>query len=105
MREGEQAGSVIIILDGWTEVSVSAQRQEAEGQEAEGQERVVARRGPGDLVGEHGVPPVGLRSATVITVEEVLALVISTEDFAAIISEHPSMHDMVKRQAYDRQTS
>jgi signal-transduction protein with cAMP-binding, CBS, and nucleotidyltransferase domain len=95
MREGEQAGNVMIILDGWTEVSVSA----------EGQERVIARRGPGDLIGEHGAPPVGLRSATVVTVEEVLALVITTEDFAAIISDHPSMHDMVKRQAYDRQTS
>lgn len=95
MREGEQAGSVMIILDGWTEVSI----------DEEGRARVIARRGPGDLIGEHGAPPVGLRSATVITVEEVLALVITTEDFAAMISEHPSMHDMVKRQAYDRQTS
>jgi len=34
----------------------------------------------------------------------IVALVISTEDFAAIISEHPSMDDIVKAQAYDRQT-
>jgi signal-transduction protein with cAMP-binding, CBS, and nucleotidyltransferase domain len=94
MSEGEQAGNVMIILDGWTKILVN------EG----GRERVIARRGPGDLVGEHGAAPGGLRSATVIAVEAVLALVISTEDFAAIISEHPSMNDIVKMQAYDRQT-
>ena len=94
MREGEQAGHVMIILDGWTEVLVSAG----------GRERVIARRGPGDLIGEHGAAPGGLRSATVIVVEPVLALVLSTEDLAAIISEHPSMNDIVKMQAYDRRT-
>jgi signal-transduction protein with cAMP-binding, CBS, and nucleotidyltransferase domain len=94
MREGEQAGNVMIILDGWTTVLVNAA----------GRERIIARRGPGDLIGEHGVPPAGLRSATVIAAEAVLALVISTEDFALIISEHPSMNDIVKMQAYDRRT-
>src|ERR1700751_869211 len=38
MREGEQAGNVMIILDGWTKVLVTAGRRE----------RVIARRGPGD---------------------------------------------------------
>jgi hypothetical protein len=94
MREGEQAGNVMIILAGWTKVLTNAG----------GRERVIARRGPGDLIGEHGAPPTGLRSATVITEETVLALVISTEDFAAIIGEHPSMSDFVKMQAYDRGT-
>jgi signal-transduction protein with cAMP-binding, CBS, and nucleotidyltransferase domain len=94
MREGEQAGNVMIILDGWTTVLVNAG----------GRERIVATRGPGDLLGERGVPPAGLRSATVIAAEAVLALVISTEDFAVIISEHPSMNDIVKMQAYDRRT-
>jgi CRP-like cAMP-binding protein len=92
MREGEQAGNVMIILDGWTTVSVGAG----------GRERVIARRGPGDLIGEQGAARDGLRSATVVVVEEVLALVISTEDFAAIISEHPGMNDIVKQQKYDR---
>lgn len=94
MREGEQAGNVMIILDGWTEVLVHE----------EGRERVIARRGPGDLIGEHGAAPGGLRSATVIAMEAVLALVVGTEDFAAIIGEHPSMNDIVKMQAYDRRT-
>lgn len=94
MREGERAGNVMIILDGWTKVLVNA----------EGRDREIVRRGPGDLIGEHGAAPGGLRSATVIAAEAVLALVISTDDFAAIISEHPSMHDIVKMQAYDRRT-
>jgi CRP-like cAMP-binding protein len=94
MREGEQADNVIIILDGWTTVSVDARRTE----------RVIARRGPGDLIGEHGVARDGPRSATVVAAEEVLALVISTDDLAAIISEHPSMNDVVKQQKYDRRT-
>jgi len=94
MREGEQADNVMIILDGWTKVLINAG----------GRERVIARRGPGDLIGEHGATLGGLRSATVIAVDAVLALVVSTEDFAAIISEHPSMNDIVKMQAYDRRT-
>jgi CRP-like cAMP-binding protein len=94
MREGEQADNVMIILDGWTTVSVNAG----------GTERVIARRGPGDLIGEHGVSRDGLRSATVVAAEEVLALVISTEDLAAIIGDHPSMNDVVKQQKYDRGT-
>jgi CRP-like cAMP-binding protein len=92
MRQGEQAGNAMIILDGWTEVFVTAGETE----------RVIARRGPGDLIGEHGVARDGLRSATVVAVQAVLALVISTEDFTAVISEHPSMNDLVKMQAYDR---
>jgi CRP-like cAMP-binding protein len=94
MREGEQADNVVVILDGRTKVLVSAG----------GRERVIVRRGPGDLIGEHGAGPGGLRSATVIAEEAVLAPVISSEDLAAIISEHPGMNDIVKRQAYDRGT-
>jgi CRP-like cAMP-binding protein len=47
MREGERAGEVFVILDGWTKVSLDEQ----------GQERVMAERGPGDLVGERGTVP------------------------------------------------
>ena len=94
MHEGEQADTVMIILEGGTEVRVAAR----------GRQLVIARRGPGDLIGEHGVARDGVRSATVVAVEEVLALVVYAEDFAAIISEHPSMSDLVKMQAYDRRT-
>ena len=92
MHEGEPAGSVMVILDGWTKVCVR------EG----GRERVVAERGPGNFVGESGRPPSGVRSATVIAIEPVLALVIKTEDYAAFVGEHFGVPDVVKRHVKDR---
>ena len=92
MREGERAVTVMVILEGRTEVSIGEP----------GRPRVLAQRGPGDLVGERGAPPGGVRSATVVAVETVLALVVKTEDLAVIISEHPDLTDIVKQQVYDR---
>jgi signal-transduction protein with cAMP-binding, CBS, and nucleotidyltransferase domain len=92
MREGEHADNVMVILTGLTKICV----------EENGHERVIAFRGPGDLVGEHGAAPGGVRSATVVAAEEVLALVIRTGDFAAFIAEHPGLPDLVKQHVYDR---
>ena len=92
MHEGEPAGNVMVILDGRTKVCVR------EG----GRERVVAERGPGDFVGESGRPPSGVRSATVIAIEPVLALVMKTEDYAAFVGEHFGVPDVVKRLVKDR---
>ena len=86
MREGEQAGEVIVILDGWTKVCL----------DEDGQERVIAERGPGDLVGERGTVPGNVRSATVIAVGTVRALVMKTADYASFVSEHPGVPDLVK---------
>jgi CRP-like cAMP-binding protein len=92
MHEGEPAESVMIILDGRTKVCVR------EG----GHVRVVAKRGPGDFVGESGRPPAGIRSATVIAIEPVLALVMKTEDYAAFVGEHFDVPDVVMRHVKDR---
>lgn len=92
MREGEQAGEVIVILDGSTKVCLYE----------DGQEWVIADRGPGDLVGERGTVPGNVRSATVIAVDTVQALVMKTADYAAFVSEYPSVPDLVKKQIYDR---
>jgi Cyclic nucleotide-binding domain len=94
MREGEPADTVMVILVGRVRVSV----------EDRGLDRVMAERGPGDLVGEHGAAPGGVRSATVTAVEPVLALVMETEDFTAFINDHPDVPDLVKQQVYDRHT-
>jgi CRP-like cAMP-binding protein len=92
MREGEQAGEVIVIFDGWTKVCL----------DDDGQDRVIAERGPGDLVGERGTVPGNVRSATVIAVDRVRALVMTTTDYATFVSEHPGVPDLVKKQIYDR---
>ncbi len=92
MREGEQASEVIVILDGWTKVCL----------DDDGQERVIAERGPGDLVGERGTVPGNVRSATVLAVDTVRVLVMTTTDYATFVSEHPGVPDLVKKQIYDR---
>lgn len=95
MREGEQAGEVIVIRDGWTKVTVRE----------DGRERAIAERGPGDLIGEAGTEPGNVRSACVTAVSQVQALVMTTAGYAAFIADHPSVPDLVKKQTHDRGTS
>lgn len=94
MQEGEQADHVLVILRGWTKICVQ------EG----GRERVIAERGPGQLVGERGALQVSVRSASVIALETVRALAVRTEDFAAFVSTHPRVLAIVEGQVYDRLT-
>jgi class 3 adenylate cyclase len=94
IREGDQADYVIVILGGKAKICV----------EESGRERVLAVRGPGQLVGERGVLQISVRSASVIALETVQALVARTRDFAAFITDHPRVLDIVERQVYDRFT-
>jgi Cyclic nucleotide-binding domain len=94
MREGERADHVIVILGGRTRICVHEN----------GRERILAERGLGQLVGERGALQVSVRSATVIALEMVLALVVQTNDFAAFISSHPRVLTFVQDQLYDRHT-
>lgn len=92
MSEGEQANYVMVILSGWTQVTV----QSEEG------DRVVTERGPGQLVGERGVFHLHVRSATVIALDTVRALVMKTEDFASFIGGHPRVQEVIESQITDR---
>lgn len=94
ITEGDQADHVIVILSGRTKISV----EENDG------ERVLAERGPGQLVGERAVLQVSLRSASVIALDRVQALVLPTGDFAGFISAHPRVLGIVESQLYDRHT-
>jgi CRP-like cAMP-binding protein len=94
MREGEPAGEVMIIRDGWTKVAL----------DEDGQERVIAERGPGDLVGESGTEPGNVRTASVIALGRVRALVMSTASYAAFIADYPLVPDLVKEQTHERRT-
>jgi CRP-like cAMP-binding protein len=94
MHEGEPAENVMVILDGRTKVCIHES----------GRERVIAERGPGDIVGEGGRAPRGIRSATVIAIEPVLALIMTTEDFVVFAEEHPDLPDIVKQHVYARLT-
>ncbi len=92
MREGEEADHVAVILSGLTEIRVG------EG----GGERVIAERGPGQLIGERAALEVNVRSATVVALQTVVALVMRTADFAAFISTYPAVLKIVEEQIYLR---
>ena len=94
MREGEQAAAVMILLAGWTKVFL----------DEDGQERVITERGPGDLIGESGTEPGYVRTASVIALGRVQALVMTTADYTAFIDEFPNVPDLVKKQTYERRT-
>ncbi len=94
VHEGEPADHVIVILSGWTKIGVHEH----------GRERTVAERGPGQLIGERGALQVSVRSASVVALETVRALVVSTADFAAFISTHLRVLAIVEGQLYDRLT-
>jgi CRP-like cAMP-binding protein len=92
MSEGEQANYVMVIISGWTQITVRDKDTE----------RVVAERGPGQLVGERAALRPNVRSATVAALTEVSALVMKTADFASFISAHPRVLEVVENQIYDR---
>ena len=70
----------------------------------DGQERVITERGPSDLIGESGTAPGYVRSATMIALDTVQALVMRTEDYTSFIADFPGVPDLVKKQTYDRRT-
>lgn len=94
MREGAHAAEVMVIRDGWTKVVL----------DEDGQQRVIAERGPGDLIGESGTEPGNVRTASVIAAGTVRALVMTTSGYAAFIADHPGVPDLVKKQTHDRRT-
>jgi Cyclic nucleotide-binding domain len=94
MEEGQRADHVMVILGGRVKVCV----------DENGSERVLAIHGRGQLVGERGALQVSVRSATVIALDMIWALVVQTTDFAAFISAHPQVLDIVQRQLYQRHT-
>ena len=92
MSEGEQANYVMVILSGWTRITA----------QGDGGARVVAERGPGQLVGERGALSLHVRSGTVIALETVHALTMKIEDFASFVSAHPKVLHVVENQINDR---
>ncbi len=88
MQEGDRADHVVVILGGRTRISVNEN----------GRERVLAERGLGQLVGERGALQVSVRSATVVALETVWALVMQTKDFATFLTAHPRALALVEDQ-------
>ncbi|NVI87984.1 cyclic nucleotide-binding domain-containing protein [Actinomadura sp. BRA 177] len=92
LRQGYPADYVVVILSGWTKVRV----------DRTGEERIVAVRGPGDLVGERALFDGDTWSATVVALDTVRALVVTAADFRLIVRRHPGVMSALEKQAHDR---
>jgi hypothetical protein len=92
IAEGDHADHVVVILSGRVKICVGIH----------GVQRVIAERGPGQLVGERGALRIGVRSASVIALYMVRGLVVRTADFASFVSAHPRVLAIVEDQIYDR---
>jgi CRP-like cAMP-binding protein len=92
MEQGEPADHILVILAGRASIRVNEN----------GKERVIAERGPGQLIGERAAVQVGVRSATVVALEMIWALEVQTRDFAAFISGNSKILAFVQDQRRDR---
>jgi CRP-like cAMP-binding protein len=91
-REGQPADHVVVIKSGWAKVC----------HERLGEERIVAWRGPGHLLGERASERVNLRSATVVAVNDVTTLTVTTDKFAAFLDTFPRVRGVVENQVVQR---
>ena len=88
----DNTSDVLVIKSGWAKVTV----------ETGNRTQIIAVRGPGDVVGERAAITGGFRSATVVALDNVRALVISAGRFRDIIAEHPHVLEVLNRQEFER---
>ncbi|MFF5264349.1 cyclic nucleotide-binding domain-containing protein [Actinomadura viridis] len=93
-QEEQNADHVVVILSGQVRVSVARA----------GQERVIATRGPGDIVGERAAFLLRRRSATVVALETVRTLRLTTREFGAYLARHPRTVAVLEKEMYARMT-
>ena len=92
-HEGDDAGSVIVLLAGRAKLTVPS---------STGREVIVAVRGPGDLLGELAALVDAPRSATVATIEPVDALIVSGFAFASFLERHSRVALVILRLVAER---
>ncbi|MBO2465092.1 cyclic nucleotide-binding domain-containing protein [Actinomadura violacea] len=93
-REGDAADHLLVIRSGAVRICV----------DRDGGERIVAFRGPGDIIGERAALLLRRRSATVVAVDTVRALWMTTQEFAAYLTAHTRVVAVVEKEVYDRLT-
>jgi CRP/FNR family cyclic AMP-dependent transcriptional regulator len=92
-HEGDDAGSVIVLLAGRVKLTVPS---------SSGREVIVAVRGPGDLLGELAALVDAPRSATVASIEPVDALIVAGSAFAAFLDRNPRVALVILRLVAER---
>lgn len=91
-EEGQAADHAIVIKSGAVRICV----------ERDGHERFIAFRGPGDIIGERAALLLRRRSATVVAMESLHGLRMTTQKFVTYLSEHPHVVAVLEREMYDR---
>lgn len=92
INEGERADTFFIILSGKVKVF---------GSDASGREVIYSTHGPGEYVGEMALDG-GVRTASVMTLEDTVCSVVSGADLKGFIAEHPEfalhlIHKLIRR--------
>jgi len=80
MHIGQVPSEVLLLLGGWVKVSATTPA---------GRTVLLALRGPGDLVGELSALDEEPRSASIVAIEPVQALVMTHDRFRALLRERP----------------
>jgi CRP-like cAMP-binding protein len=94
-RQDDTTTDVLVIQSGWTKVTIDDGREE----------KIVAVRGPGEIVGERAALAtlaVAFRSASVVALNDVHALVISADRFRTLLTDHPRILEVLRRQDDER---
>ncbi|TDB81216.1 cyclic nucleotide-binding domain-containing protein [Actinomadura sp. KC216] len=92
--EGQTADQAVVIQSGSIRVSINRG----------GRERIIAFRRPGDIVGERAALLLRRRSATIVAMDTVRGLRLSTQQFVSYLSDHPRVVAVLERELYDRLT-
>ncbi|MGW0944654.1 Crp/Fnr family transcriptional regulator [Streptomyces sp. NPDC002623] len=90
MLESEPGRHVVVLLDGWSAVSMRTGRSSYR--------LLLALRGPGELVGEMAMVDGSPRSATVTALGQVRAVVMASDRFRRFITAHPQAGGLVMAQ-------
>ncbi|MEU1516572.1 Crp/Fnr family transcriptional regulator [Streptomyces sp. NPDC005811] len=90
MRESEPGRTVVVLLDGWSAVSISTGRSSYR--------LLLALRGPGELVGEMAMADGSPRSATVTALGTVRAVVVGIDSFRRFVAVNPQAGGLVMAQ-------
>jgi CRP/FNR family transcriptional regulator, cyclic AMP receptor protein len=91
--EGEEATDVLVLTEGWVKV-LSVTRQH--------REMVLALRGQGDIVGELAGSSAGYRTATVVAVSTVRALIVTHDRFSLFLDSNPGADKAYRRAVTQR---
>jgi CRP/FNR family transcriptional regulator, cyclic AMP receptor protein len=93
LREGETTTFVVLILSGWSVVSVETER---------GARLILALRGAGEVVGDLAAVDQRPRSATVTALGRLDTVVVSGQQFRSFLASRPAATSLIMRQLSSR---